>query len=979
MLNMLKFRVKALQRFPLSYRRKTKTSILLLLILSVSSLSLSSISIFPAYAAPEVYMVPSVNAFSTNTTSLGYKWNITFYVKDVADLFAYQVYLTVDDSMLNITRAWLPTWDPAWVFTGREMTVPALFFYDLNTNGYKEAVKIADTIVIGPTYPQPGDTVPGKLAIIELKIIAAPPKNGVLSSVLGINNTNTKLLDSTSPTPQVIPSTKTDGSFTYTWVAPKPNVAVRRTDELPWPLEFGSSPPPTGQAFNVNVMIENLDSKWGLIEANMTIAYNASVIDIIGGAANVTIDPTKWTDARLAINNNLDPTLDNITIHVKPISPWVPSGNVTVATIQFTVAYPGPFGIDIISPLDFIENILVDDPGPALIPQNPPVNGTIVIRGMTIEARLPVRLPPYTPDANQYITNKLETFNVTVRLNDLAAEKRLISLQFRLKYNATLLKVLNVAEGPFMSSFPNRATPPYTFFTWFSESDDLYGPHVVIGIVLLGNETGQYYNFPYGSGALATVTFQGIYRGFYPEKNNSTLELVDVLLLDDKLNSIITTPKNGYYEILSYRSPEAAFTYAPSVLNATVPVVFNASNSRDFDLGYIANYTWNFGDGNAKNTTQSVIEHVYMAPGVYNVNLTVTDDDGQTNSTAKSITVAKLTSTISIRVAPLTITFSQSATINGTISPVRQAVNVAIAYRLQGETNWQTLITVKTDTEGKYSYNWAATKKTLNASDNYELKASWPGDEITDPAQGITAEKLIVNRAKGTIPPINLNPSTLTVGSKVTINGTVSPRRGTSVNVTISYRLRGGLWLPLATVGTDSDGNYKYIWTTIEAGIFEIRTNNAGDENAGPAQSTIATLTVNKAASTITINVNLATVTVGSDVTISGTIMPAKREVNITIYHKRLDGTWITLGIAKTDLNGSYTFTWKTSQAGTYEIKASWLGDENTLSAESDPKSVNVEAPTNLFLYILIAAIALIAVALTLIYKKTRKSKQTLK
>ncbi|RLF52478.1 MAG: hypothetical protein DRN24_03250 [Thermoplasmata archaeon] len=61
----------------------------------------------------------------------------------------------------------------------------------------------------------------------------------------------------------------------------------------------------------------------------------------------------------------------------------------------------------------------------------------------------------------------------------------------------------------------------------------------------------------------------------------------------------------------------------------TTAVTFNGSNSFDLD-GTISEYSWDFGDG---TTTAGVtVNHTYLAAGNYTVVLTVTDNDGNTNS-----------------------------------------------------------------------------------------------------------------------------------------------------------------------------------------------------------------------------------------------------------------------------------------------------------------------------------------------------------
>ena len=93
--------------------------------------------------------------------------------------------------------------------------------------------------------------------------------------------------------------------------------------------------------------------------------------------------------------------------------------------------------------------------------------------------------------------------------------------------------------------------------------------------------------------------------------------------------------------IISASAPIAGFTYTPEDPRVGESVSFNASSSYDPDGGGIENYEWNFGDGNITDTTDLVITHSYSSAGDYTVNLTVTDDEGATNSTIKIIQVSK--------------------------------------------------------------------------------------------------------------------------------------------------------------------------------------------------------------------------------------------------------------------------------------------------------------------------------------------------
>jgi parallel beta-helix repeat protein len=113
--------------------------------------------------------------------------------------------------------------------------------------------------------------------------------------------------------------------------------------------------------------------------------------------------------------------------------------------------------------------------------------------------------------------------------------------------------------------------------------------------------------------------------------------------------------------------------------------------------------------------------------GNYTIEVVATIVAGETNTTDNTrtygtVTIMKLTSTISISAFPANITVGDSIILNGSISPVRVEANVTINYKLLGET-WNTLKTLATDTDGHYSYNW-----TPATTGTYEVRASWKGD-----------------------------------------------------------------------------------------------------------------------------------------------------------------------------------------------------------------------------------------------------------
>jgi len=79
-------------------------------------------------------------------------------------------------------------------------------------------------------------------------------------------------------------------------------------------------------------------------------------------------------------------------------------------------------------------------------------------------------------------------------------------------------------------------------------------------------------------------------------------------------------------------APTAAFTATATDLGVST----DGRTSSDSD-GTISSYAWAFGDG--ESATGATAAHTYGAAGTYDVTLTVTDDDGATNSVTRSVTV----------------------------------------------------------------------------------------------------------------------------------------------------------------------------------------------------------------------------------------------------------------------------------------------------------------------------------------------------
>ncbi|MDZ7670597.1 MAG: S8 family serine peptidase [Gammaproteobacteria bacterium] len=97
------------------------------------------------------------------------------------------------------------------------------------------------------------------------------------------------------------------------------------------------------------------------------------------------------------------------------------------------------------------------------------------------------------------------------------------------------------------------------------------------------------------------------------------------------------------------RPPTASFTATPSDGLAPLQVSFNAAGSSDPD-GTISSYQWDFGD-DTQATGGPTVSHTYEDTGRFTVTLTVTDDDGQSDSATRTVQVRGATVSGVIRVA----------------------------------------------------------------------------------------------------------------------------------------------------------------------------------------------------------------------------------------------------------------------------------------------------------------------------------------
>jgi len=101
--------------------------------------------------------------------------------------------------------------------------------------------------------------------------------------------------------------------------------------------------------------------------------------------------------------------------------------------------------------------------------------------------------------------------------------------------------------------------------------------------------------------------------------------------------------------VLPEYGPTANFTWTPPTPNVNDTVTFDASSSTTgwsaqiVDYAQITTYKWNFSDGIVVTVYTSMISHMFIDPGNFTVELTITDSVGRTDSISKTVEVQNKT------------------------------------------------------------------------------------------------------------------------------------------------------------------------------------------------------------------------------------------------------------------------------------------------------------------------------------------------
>jgi len=471
--------------------------------------------------------------FYTNTTAVGTRFNATVWVYNVTDLFAYQVKLYANDTLLNITRAWRPTWDTHWIFHGKSTVGTEPIFYDLDHDGSNESVLVGDSILSGTTF-----NGGGLLAVIEFQIIYAPSKGSVLCN-LAIDNADTYLLNSNLDEMSAI---KINGFYKY--IGPPPPSIPKATMYIE-PNKIVDPTLVPCNYFKVNVSIGNATDVYSF---NFKLGYDVTVLTV----KNATLGSFFPSSATFQVFIDNVAGFISFSAMLTPPEPPV-SGDGVLAIITFHVEGLGA------SNLDLYDFGIFDQSGEGL-----PCEARDGFFSNIKLAKLYIE-PPKIVDPN---LKPSAIFSVDVMIDDV---ENLYGYEFKLGYNTYMLTCIGVLVHPILGE---------TRFSTKMQLDDS------LGLLWVKVE----YRPPaipittYSPQSIVTLTFM------VDNVGSSVLDLYDTNMTDPDQNPIDHEVTDGFVMTLIRDvavvgvTISNAWVYEGSIVNITVTVKNLGNISETFDV-----------------------------------------------------------------------------------------------------------------------------------------------------------------------------------------------------------------------------------------------------------------------------------------------------------------------------------------------------------------------------------------------------------
>ena len=170
-------------------KKNANITITVIMLVTILSAVVINTSVVPVYAngptephdASAMWVEPSTIDLSTDTHSVGYKFNVTVWVNLTESCGGWQFYMIYNKAHLNATRCIYTGGTTSQFFTGIT-TVPLAPTFDSH-NATHDYVKFGESWLFGPVR----GAGYGSLSWVEFEVMALPPEGETWTSLLDIS------------------------------------------------------------------------------------------------------------------------------------------------------------------------------------------------------------------------------------------------------------------------------------------------------------------------------------------------------------------------------------------------------------------------------------------------------------------------------------------------------------------------------------------------------------------------------------------------------------------------------------------------------------------------------------------------------------------------------------------------------------------------------------------------------------------------
>ncbi len=337
---------------------------------------------------------------------------------------------------------------------------------------------------------------------------------------------------------------------------------------------------------------------------------------------------------------------------------------------------------------------------------------------------------------------------------------------------------------------------------------------------------------------------------------------------------------------------------SPVVLTATVTPASATGTVTFYDGTALLSQTTLAG-GTAAVTTETLALGLHQLSAVYSGDA----PDAPSASPALTVKITPGDALVTLTPASATAPYGTLVPLIATVSPATATGTVTFQDNVSGALGQATI---------------AGGTATVNASSltvgNHTLTASYSGDNTHLPSTSAAATVTIT--ALSTTTTLVAQPAQISFGSTTSLIATVSP---SAASGSVVFRDASFGVLGTATV---TAGSAVLNTSTLPAGTRSISADYSGNAVYASSLSTITTVEVSVAPSSVTLAPLPASVNAGTPLTLSATVIPATATGTLTFRN----GTTGILGQAAIN-HGSASLLLASLPAGTYSITAEYAGD----------------------------------------------------